>query len=238
MEGAAQPHPAGVCHVAWVPAGWGAARGDLLSAAEHERRRRLRRRGDRDRFTTGRVLTRIVLAQRLGTGPAAVRVVRTCPDCGGPHGKPRLAGDDRWQFSVAHSGDLVGLAVAFGVPVGLDVERVVPLEEGELGAFLTEHERRELAGLPDAERAAAALRLWVRKESLAKATGAGLRADLTAYSVGPPLAAPTVAGLVEGRAAADLSLVDLRAVEGYVASVAGLAPLIDVVEEHLAPLPA
>jgi 4'-phosphopantetheinyl transferase len=220
------------CRVWWAPAGWAVQRDALLTPAELGERRRLRRDADRDRFTTGRVLTRLVLAEVLGVDPRSVPVRRTCPDCGEPHGKPRVPGSG-WELSLAHSGDLVGLAVAPGVPVGLDVERVVPVPAGDLDAVLTDAERRDLARVPHARSAEAALRLWVRKESLVKATGRGLRADLTRFTVGPALAAPRACGDVDGTPATDAVLVDLRAQEGYVASLAVLAGAVVVSEQHV-----
>jgi 4'-phosphopantetheinyl transferase len=238
VTGVARPRLDGPCHVWWAPARWGAARIDLLTSDEHAHRRRLRHEADRERFTTGRVLTRLVLAERLRIDPAGVPVQRSCATCGGPHGKARLPEGSGWEFSVTHSGDLVGLAVTPGAPVGVDVERMVPLSARDLEVGLTGDERRQLADVAEDRRPEAALRLWVRKEALVKATGSGVTADLRSFMVGPPLGVPAVSGDVDGTDAAAFTLLDLRARQGYVASLAVLAPSADVVEEHVRLAPA
>ena len=51
-----------------------------------------------------------------------MRFDRTCGQCGEPHGKPVIEGGGV-EHSVAHSGDLVAVAVA-RAPVGVDVEQL------------------------------------------------------------------------------------------------------------------
>ena len=110
---------------------------------------------------------------------------RTCRQCGKPHGKPAVRGGDL-EFSVAHSGDLVAVAVATA-PVGVDVEQ---LEERprELGGgdpdtlarlVLADEERAALASVHPSGRAHAFLVAWTRKEAVTKAKGDGLRVPFT-----------------------------------------------------------
>ena len=102
------------------------------------------------------------------------------------------------EHSVAHSGDLVAVAVA-RTPVGVDVEqldgRPHPLGgDGDPEALarlvLSAAERAALAAVPPAGRARAFLVAWTRKEAVTKATGDGLRAAFSdvvvAADAGPP----------------------------------------------------
>ena len=97
----------------------------------------------------------------------------------GPKGKPALGcrrtpGDIR--FNLSHSGDAAVLAVASGIEVGIDVERIQKSTAmdavAEYAYSLTE--QRWFAGRDPAERPRAFYTLWTRKEALIKAAGAGL----------------------------------------------------------------
>jgi 4'-phosphopantetheinyl transferase len=158
----------------------------LLDDAEQARHLRLRRPEDRARHATAHALLRLVLGRLLDRRPERLRLDRTCPQCGEPHGKPRLIGPGP-EFSLTHSGDIVGVAVA-EAPVGLDVEDLAvhrsdpALEEETLAPV----ERAMLDEVDSAERPAAFLRLWTRKEALLKTTGTGLTVPLRDLIVGPP----------------------------------------------------
>lgn len=223
----------GACRVWWASARWGTGLVDLLQPGERVRQAALRRLDDRQRFVTGCVLLRLLLGDVLGMDPAGVPLIRTCPTCGRPHGKPRLA-ENGWEFSVSHSGDRVGVALARWTPVGLDVERDAPAAAGELAdLLLTEEEAQYLAGVPADLRAAAILQVWVRKEAVVKAIGTGLRTELTSFSLGSPLRPPTVTGAVAGISASEISVVDLSPGRRHVASLAALGPLGAVDEVQL-----
>jgi 4'-phosphopantetheinyl transferase len=221
---------AGTCRVWWASPSWGTELGDLLQPVERVRASRLRRPEDRDRFVTGCVLLRLLLGNVLATDPAGVPIVRYCLACGRPHGKPRLAGRG-WEFSVSHSGDRVGVALARQMPVGLDVEHVSPAAAGDLvDHLLTAQEARHLAGVPTGPREAAILRVWVRKEAVVKAIGTGLGTDLTSFGLGSPLRPPRATGLVAGIPASEISVVDLSPGGPHVGSLAAIGRL-DFVDE-------
>jgi 4'-phosphopantetheinyl transferase len=95
------------------------------------------------------------------------------------HGKLRLEGDDRLQFSLANADGLVAVAVASACDhLGIDCERAdVEIEEAALDNYCSADERRWLMELPARERTRAAIALWTLKESHLKALGVGLRED-------------------------------------------------------------
>ena len=120
------PDPAplpGVCQVWWARPGDVRPEHDaLLGEADLERRAQLAVPADRQRMTAGVVVARLVLGTALGTPPADLRIVRTCPSCGSPHGRPRLAGAGGPEFSIASAGHCVAVAVLPGGAVGVAVE--------------------------------------------------------------------------------------------------------------------
>lgn len=90
----------------------------LLDTHECDRLERMDREADRGRFALGAALLRLAVAAATGSDPRSVTVERTCSDCGGAHGAPRVVGA---RVSVSHAGPLVLVATA-GVAVGVDVE--------------------------------------------------------------------------------------------------------------------
>lgn len=147
-----------------------------LDARERERAAAFVRTRDRLRYVSAHVALRRVLAVYLGTEPARVVFGRApCPRCGGPHGRPVLPGSPPpLHFSLSHSHGRALIALA-RVPVGADVQRVPSPEAAELCLPATHaRERREIAGLPPAQRRAAFARVWARKEAYLKGLGTGL----------------------------------------------------------------
>ena len=227
---------------AGVPAGtadvWWARRQDasdrhlpLLDETERQRWTAYRRDADRERFLVGCVLAKAALAGYAGLRPADVRFDRTCGQCGGLHGKPAFAGYGLGH-SVAHSGDLVAVAVA-GYPVGVDVEqldgRPHPLggdgDPEALGRLvLSGAERAALATVPSSGRARAFLIAWTRKEAVTKATGDGLRAAFSDVVVAADAGPPRLVSWPYPRDPGEVTLLDLDAAPGYVAALAVLGP--------------
>ncbi|MFG2571297.1 4'-phosphopantetheinyl transferase superfamily protein [Streptomyces sp. NPDC048481] len=170
----------------------------LLDPVERRRHDATADPADRGRFLVGCALSRIALAGPLGVPAADVPLRRVCPRCGGPHGKVRLEppprGGPRPDFSVTHSGAVIGVAVCENGRVGLDVE------DADLGLDVDTAARvalaaPELAALhrrPPAARKAAFLRTWTRKEAVLKALGVGLGAPLRALELSDPEQPPAV----------------------------------------------
>jgi 4'-phosphopantetheinyl transferase len=200
----------------------------LLDEAERARLAAYRRAADRDRFLVGCALAKTVIAACTGSRPERISFDRTCRRCGQPHGKPAVVGGGP-EFSVAHSGALIAVAVA-GDPVGVDVEqldgRARPLGDGGdpealARLVLAEPERAALAEADPSARARAFLVAWARKEAVTKATGDGLSAPFSQIVVaagGPP----RVTSWPYPQAPETVSLLDLDAGPGYVAALAVL----------------
>jgi 4'-phosphopantetheinyl transferase len=217
---------------------WWASRQDtsarhlaLLDETERRRWTAYRRDADRERFLAGCVLAKAALARYAG-----LRFDRTCGQCGEPHGKPAFAGraatGGALEHSVAHSGDLVAVAVA-GNPVGVDAEqldgRPHPLggdgDPEALGRLvLSAAEQACLAEVPPPARARAFLVAWTRKEAVTKATGDGLRAAFSEVVVAADAGPPRLVSWPYERSPREVTLLDLDAAAGYVAALAVLGP--------------
>jgi 4'-phosphopantetheinyl transferase len=192
--------------------GWHA---ELLDRTEQERRSALHRPADRARFTVATAVLKLAAGARLGLAPDRVVIDRTCGDCGRPHGRPRLPGQDL-AVSISHSGDRVLVAITAGAPVGVDVEQISQVDPGELAGHV-------LAAGEAAPTRPEFFCYWTRKEAVVKATGDGLRMALTEVAVTPPGAPPRLLRY-GGRADLVASLADLAAGDGYAAALAVLAP--------------
>jgi 4'-phosphopantetheinyl transferase len=161
----------------------------LASREEQERAASLRDSAAGRRLIARRTALRLVLGRYLERDPSDVRIVTA------PGGKPVLVPDSRdaspgkgaggtgsrpprsLAFSVAHSGDLYGIAVGRVGSLGLDVERLRDVSRATAIAqrWFGQAEARHLAGLGAEELQHEFMRLWTGKEALAKCHGAGLR---------------------------------------------------------------
>lgn len=161
-----------------------------------------------------RAALRTVLAEKIGTDPASVRLATT------PAGRPYLAAgcaDEPLEVSCSASEGVGVVVVSHGRRVGVDVQRIEPWQTDALDeGWLTPAEQAALLELPEDERPAALTRAWTQKESVLKARGTGLS--------GPPVDPETLIGCREGRLAG-WEISDVAVPEGWVASLAlGPAP--------------
>ena len=145
-----------------------------LSEEERARAARFVRLQDQIRCTLAHGALRVVLARYLGVEPA---VLRFQP---GPTGKPALldqqGGPHVLRFNLSHSHGRMLVAITNGQEVGIDLEQVrgnlEPLKLAE--RFYTQTEYETIKTRPAADQAFQFYRLWVAKEALLKAQGAGL----------------------------------------------------------------
>ena len=145
---------------------------------------------DRHRYQVAHVMLRRVLAGRLSAEPGRLAFTRLrCPACGGPSGRPVLAGlppgesaGNGLSFSLAHSGDAVAIAVARG-PVGIDVERAATGCVCSLASAMHPEDTALAEALPEPDRHAAIICWWVRMEAVLKCAGTGIAHGMDAFPV-------------------------------------------------------
>src|SRR5687768_10014872 len=90
-----------------------------LDAEEKRRAARFHFDRDRRRFLAARGLLRHILARYAGTDPEHVALGY------GQQGKPFLLENPDIQFNLSHTGDVLVVGVARGLPLGIDVERTM-----------------------------------------------------------------------------------------------------------------
>ncbi|WP_437102273.1 4'-phosphopantetheinyl transferase family protein [Streptomyces sp. enrichment culture] len=159
---------------------------DVLDAAERKRAASLRRPADRALYVASHLALRTLLGAYLRVPAREVVLVREpCPGCGGPHGRPAVAGTPApLHFSLSHSHGLALIGVA-AVPVGVDVQRVPgPGTVDACAPSLHPAERAELERLPPGARPGAFAQLWARKEAYLKGIGTGLSRPASADYLG------------------------------------------------------
>jgi len=189
-----------------------------LSQGERDRAEAFLFPADRHRYQVAHLMLRRVLASYTGTPPGMLRLAREpCPHCAAP-GKPILEPGPGPvpSFSLAHSGDMVVIAVA-GRPVGVDVERETAGCVCSLAQALHPADAAWVAGLGEPDRHEAIITCWVRAEAVLKCTGQGIGHGLGGFPVRPGGAAgPGVIGCtVNG-----CTVRQLAAPGGYRAAVA------------------
>jgi phosphopantetheinyl transferase len=138
----------------------------LFSAEPSEARQRI---ADRRRSVVARAALARLAAARMHLDPAALALGHD------ERGHPILLDRPALHVSIAHSGEFVACALS-DRRVGVDVERADRSEADDALAARVcgPAERRQLEQIPAGPRRRALIRLWTRKEALAKALGVGL----------------------------------------------------------------
>ena len=135
-----------------------------------------------ERATRSRLGLRWILATYLKCPAVEVPLII------GPHGKPDLDPNSMMNpglfFNLSHCGDYALLAVSRRSPVGVDLERIreeSPIEDLAERCFAVE-ERKKWLSIPEKLRRTSFFHLWVQKEAMVKAHGAGMTLPLRLFS--------------------------------------------------------
>jgi 4'-phosphopantetheinyl transferase len=140
-----------------------------LSAAERERASRFATPALRDAYIVQHAMMRGLLSRYVALPASALRFGATA------RGKPTFPGID---FNLAHAEDLALLAVTYGAPIGVDLERHDA--QLDIPALCSVVLSRDEQSERDPRQF---MRVWCRKEACLKATGVGLLDDLKSVSV-------------------------------------------------------
>ncbi|HXF11425.1 MAG TPA: 4'-phosphopantetheinyl transferase superfamily protein [Desulfuromonadaceae bacterium] len=147
--------------------------GATLSSDEIARALRFHFEKDRSRYIAARGILREILGWLLGVEPK--QLLFSC----GERGKPQLADSINGQFlhfNVSHSDWLALIAVSRDFEVGVDIERIRPVETTEplVTQFFSPEEQREWFSLPASRRAETFFDHWTRTEAFLKFNGEGI----------------------------------------------------------------
>ena len=208
-----------------------------LSVDEHQRAAAFRFDEHRTRFIAARGILRSILAGYLSIAPKEVDFTY------GPNGKHavKVAGEPL-SFNLSHSGDWAVCAVSSDRAIGVDVERVRPLNDADRIAkrICSAREQSALEACPEDARHAMLFAYWTCKEAFAKARGEGLGRSFSSIEI--ELDASDGARLlsVDGSQteAARWQLEMLFPVPGYVSSIAveGRGWTLDAIRHQLPPV--
>ncbi len=173
-------------------------------------------------------LARQVVGSIIGAPPQAVRFDRTCPVCGGPHGRPTVVDHPGLHVSLTRTSALVGLAVTTVGAVGIDIEQVAAATFAGFDEVALHPGEREPGGLPTGRGGRANATAWVRKEAALKALGTGLRTDPATFRTPPTGILTVVVPGTEPLTVTDLVLAGAAA-RTHVAAVAVAGASAEVV---------
>lgn len=153
-----------------------------LDEAERARADRYLFEKHRRRFTVARAALRSVLADYLGCTAQDVSFEYEV------QGKPRLSAamhTSGLRFNISHSADKAIIALTAHRDLGVDVERIRPMENYRSLAerYFSEFEASELLRLPDEVQLESFFWTWTRKEAYLKARGTGLTERLRNFDV-------------------------------------------------------
>jgi 4'-phosphopantetheinyl transferase len=164
----------------------------LLDAGEVARLAAMSSGEARSQYVTGRTMLRLALALYTGLDPRTFTFDNLCLVCGESHGKPILAGELGYEFSITHAGPIVGVAVARHTPIGLDVEPIRPALRTSGRLALSAGELADVQRLRAAKQIKQFLMYWTMKEACLKCLGVGLHKapatlDFSATPMGFPV---------------------------------------------------
>ncbi|MBI2737469.1 MAG: 4'-phosphopantetheinyl transferase superfamily protein [Rhodospirillales bacterium] len=142
----------------------------------------------RRRFLVAHAGLRVALGRHLGLDPKGLSFEAN------EFGKPRLKGGWPGDFNLSHSGGRAVLAVSDEAEVGIDLERVRPIEHLDLGKrYFHPNEVAAIAAPRDLEEQRRAFFLiWTLKEAVVKAIGCGLSIPLESFEVSLAASRPTM----------------------------------------------
>jgi phosphopantetheinyl transferase len=174
-------------------------------------------------FKNRRAALRLVLGRYLPRSPTSLEFRS------GPNGKPSLAGNDL-DFSLSSSRNIMAIAVTRDCEIGIDVEELRKIEDhGRIaGHFFRPEELDAVSRMTSSAIDEVFLRIWVRKEAVLKAAGAGI-------SEGLSVKVPVQAGLQGTRLdleqyGGEFYLYDLNVGPRFTGALATRKPVTSIVE--------
>lgn len=150
----------------------------LLSPQKRDKVRKLADKGKIAQTLWAELLARSVACASLGVTGSEIEFGAQ------ENGKPFLLHYADFHFNVSHSGSRI-LLTAGSDAVGVDIERVRPIDPDVSRLWFSSLEQTHLAQSPPEERAEQFYAIWTLKESYAKAAGLGFCLDPRSYTVIP-----------------------------------------------------
>ncbi|MET3939259.1 4'-phosphopantetheinyl transferase [Paenibacillus sp. PvP094] len=149
----------------------------LVSAERRQQASRFVHQADAYRSVLGETLARVILSKWTGARPGDLTFIRNT------YGKPSLISHPDLPFNVSHSGDWVAVISGGHAPLGVDVEKISPIDMTIAERFFSPLESKNLAAEPADQQLETFYQLWTLKESYIKAIGMGLSMPLDSFSM-------------------------------------------------------
>ncbi len=152
---------------------------ECLSLDEKNKASRFKFKIDQDRFIISRGVLRILSGKFLKKGAQQIQFTY------GEYEKPDYVGNQRLNFNLSHSGNLIVIGFVEDYEIGVDVEYIkTDFDLLKLGQkFFSKNEIISLEKQAQDDLPKAFFRCWTRKESFIKAEGSGLSFPLDKFSV-------------------------------------------------------
>lgn len=147
-----------------------------VSEAKRAKIRKFIKPEDANRGLIADMLIRTIIRNKFNVGNDQITFATE------PYGKPYVAGLPSFHFNLSHSGRWIVCAVD-GEPVGIDIERVKPVNFEIAERFFSKEEYRSLMEKEETERLSFFYDLWTIKESFVKQVGKGLSMPLDSFSI-------------------------------------------------------
>ncbi|GIN69094.1 MULTISPECIES: 4'-phosphopantetheinyl transferase family protein [Bacillus] len=148
----------------------------IVPEEKREKINRYRYPEDANRTLIGDVLARSIIRETFGL--PYDRITFTA----GRYGKPSAEGLPDFHFNISHSGSWI-VCAAGDCPVGVDVEKIKPVNFDIAERFFSPEEHRDLMAKSESERLSYFYHLWTMKESFVKQAGKGLSLPLDSFTV-------------------------------------------------------
>lgn len=151
----------------------------LLGNVSNDKRDKIRkflRMEDALRALFADLLIRYILSRQLGISVADITFEYN------EFGKPSCKGIADFHYNISHSGKWIVCATS-SAPVGIDIERIAPVDMEVAENSFSKNEREQLFLLTGPEQLSFFYELWTIKESYLKWNGSGLSQLLDSFSV-------------------------------------------------------
>ncbi len=192
---------------------------EILSRQETDRARRFVFPRDRDHYVRAHAALRTLLGSYLGRAGDQISFSTNA------YGKPQIEPDPHTRhirFNLTHSAGIAALAVSLDYELGIDIERIRPIDADVAEHHFSSRELLTLRTLAPGQWLHGFYRCWTSKEALLKGEGLGLNLPLDGFDVEAHPHRP--AALLDLRPHASIAagwqLIELRPAEDFVATLA------------------
>jgi 4'-phosphopantetheinyl transferase len=150
---------------------------NLVSVEKCERIKKFKRKEDRYRTLIADILIRSIVSVKYGMSNEEINYIYNL------YGKPFLDSNIDFSFNVSHSGSWVVAITGTRQLLGIDIEKIKPIEMEVAKRFFAAEEYEDLKSKEEQRRLSYFYDLWTLKESFIKAIGRGMVIPLDSFVI-------------------------------------------------------